>query len=148
MVSEARLIPACIFGYAIAHSTPRVLLFIAVEDIVSGTLTQSSFVLLLFSCGDTVVRMFALLMFKRIPLPLLMMLLGILYLTAYLLLVAVDQVKLRLAGAFFVGCETGLSNVIILNMIAKFDKVEQSSSAYKVGISTMTLLSAMIYTGK
>lgn len=148
MSSKSRLISTCFFGYAIAHATPRVLLYIAAEDIVSGTLIQSSLALLLYSCGDIPFRVFAMLVFNRIPLPLLVMLLGVLCLIAYFMLIAVTQVKLRLAGAFFIGGENAISNVIIFNIMTRFRKVEEISSAFQFGVNVMTLLSALLYTGK
>jgi len=62
--------------------------------------------------------------------------------------VAVDQVQLRLAGTFFMGTEIGLLEVIIMFLIARFNKVEESSlSAFLVGISAIILIFALYYTG-
>jgi len=146
MKITSRLIPACFFSYSVAYAVPRVLLFMAAQDIVSGTLIQSSIALSLYSCGDIIFRVFTLLVFKRIPLPLLMMLLGILYLTAYLLLVAVDQSN----------CVLLVHSLLVVKLDCRMssystwlqNSTRQSSSAYNVGANTVTLLSAVIYTGK
>lgn len=147
-VSGTRLTTACIFGYGFVHTIPRVLLWMAAEDIVSGTLIQSSLAITLFSLGDMFMRVIATFIFKKTSFLPLVILLGIVGLTAYLLLVAVDQVNLRLVGSFFAGAEIALTDVVLMFIIARCKHTEEYTSAYQVGVNTMTLFFAFLYTGK
>lgn len=139
---------ACLFGYGFAKVLPRVIIWMTVQDVVSGTLIQSSLPMMLFSCGDILFRVFAALIFKKTSFLPIVVVLGIVHILAYILLISVDQVQLRLAGAFLVGGSTGLANVVIMFLMPCFDKTEQSSSAFQVGANTMTLVFALLYTGE
>ena len=148
METQTRLVTACFFGYSFVRTIPKVLLWMAVEDMVSGTLIQSSLPLFIYSCGDIIFRVSATVIFKKTSFLPLVIVLGFVTVLAYVLLVAVDQVNLRLAGAFFIGGECSLATVIIIFLMARFTKIEEISSAFEVGINSVAVVCALLYTGK
>lgn len=120
----------------------------AAGDIVSGTVIQSSVALMLFSLADVLFKFFAVVLFRKVPLlPPLLIIIGIIWFTAYLLLVAFDQVNLRLVSAFLVGAGNGLSNIMAMLLIARSNNAEAFSSAFQGGLNTATLVIALLYTG-
>lgn len=148
MVSETRYTTACFFGYGLVHSIPRVLLWMAIEDIISGTLIQSSVPTMLFSLSEVLFRFLGTFMARKTSSSAMLVLIVIADVLAFILLVAVDQTYLRIAGAFFVGVKNGLSVVVVMFLVARFPKVEESSSAFQVGANAVTLFFALVYTGK
>jgi len=149
MDATSKFTSACFFGYGFLYSIPRVLLFMAAGDIVSGTVIQSSSGLLLFSLADVLFKLFATITFRRVSFIPLLVVAASLWLTAYVLLAMVDQVNLRLASAFLIGGGNGLLNILGMFILARFaDNVEAFSSAYQGGMNTATLPIALLYTGK
>jgi len=148
MERKDKLTTACFFGYGLFHSLPIILLLMAAEDIMSGTAIQSSIAFLPFTVGDIMMKLAIPLVLKKTSLLPVMILVGFLWMTAYLLIVASDDVRLRLIGVFFVGTEVGSTNTIAMFLIARFKHVEAIVSAYHMAVNAATFLYALLYTGK
>lgn len=145
---ETKLKNVCIFCFGFAQSVTRIAIWMSTEDIVAGTLIPSSTVMILFAAGDLAIKSSAPFLIRNKSFLRAMILLGFLWLTSYLLMVAVDDVRLRLAGSFFAGTVTGLSNVVIYLLMVYFQDVEKSATMCEVGMYISTMVFGLFYSGK
>ena len=141
-------IALCVFGYSIAYSVPRVIITIAIEDIVAGTLIQTSVLLILFTSAGTLAKICSPFLIRKISFLLSIVVVSVVWLISYMLVVAFDSVILRLVGVFSYGIGNGLANVLILLLLGYYQEIDKNTSAHKLGLAVSNLLGALLYIGK
>ena len=144
----AKLLTLVIFSKGLLIGFSIFLLLMATEDIVAGTLIQSSFVMTLYGTGSLLGKLIGPFLVRWIKLPKSVFLTSLFWLTSWLLIVVGNDANTRLVGAFAVGVFYGLSNTICLCVLSLYDNIERHSSAYLAGNSVSAFVIGFLYTGE
>ena len=144
----ANLIALCVFCYGTAQALPRVIIIMATHDIVAGTLIQSGVLLILYSCADILAKICTLSLIRKISFLVTIILAGLVWLIAYILIVAADNVVVRLVGVCLIGIGNGFANSVLMLLLGYYDEIDKNSTAFILGQSVSNLLGAFLYTGK
>jgi len=124
------------------------MVMIATEDLVAGTLVASTVVIIAYSSTDAVVKVLSPFIIRNISFLASMIVSTVLLLTANVLIVVIDDVNVRILGAVFCGCANGYGVVMTLRMMAYYDRIEQNASAFQIGGNCSKLLASVFYTGE
>ena len=137
-----------IFFCGIFQNIPIYLLYIATEDIVAGTLIQSSVVVSLFSTGDILTKLCSPFLIQRFHLSSTVVLSALMWLTSWVLIVVGEDAVVRLAGVIAVGILNGLLITIVMTLLSLYQDIERNASAYSIAGNATTFLTGFLYTSK
>ena len=144
----ANLVALCVFCYGTTQAFPRVIIIMATQDIVAGTLIQSGVLLILYSCADMLAKICTPSLIRKISFLVTIILAGLVWLIAYILIVAADNVVVRLVGVCLIGIGNGFAKSVLMLLLGYYDEIDKNSTAFILGQSVSNLLGAFLYTGK
>lgn len=127
---------------------PTVIVMIATEDLVAGTLIPSTVVVLTYSITDVIVKIFCPFIIRRVSWLASIIITTMLFLISTSLVVVIDDVRVRLLGVALIGAANGYGMVLILKMIPHYSEVEKNTSAFQVGANISKLTASLVYTGR
>ncbi|XP_028515386.1 battenin-like [Exaiptasia diaphana] len=146
-MKNSNLVALCVFCYGTAQVLPRVILLMATQDILAGTLIQSGIEIILFNCSDTLARVCSPCLIRKISFLITIILAGLFWFIAYALFLAADDVVVRLGGVCIFGIGNGLANSVLMLLLGYYDEIDKNSTAFILGQSMSNVLGAFLYTG-
>ena len=93
------------------------IIIIATEDIVAGTLIPSSVLMILFASADILTKMLSPSLIRKISFLLTIILIAFVWLISYVFMVAFDNVVVRLVGVFSYGIGNGFVNILLILLL-------------------------------
>ncbi|XP_031574578.1 uncharacterized protein LOC116308325 [Actinia tenebrosa] len=130
-----------------ANIIPMVVIWIAVDDILAGTLWSTTVLLIAFSIPDILAKVVSPVIINRITFHLSFALLTILMLASILLLVLIDDVRVRIAGVTVLGLANGFAVITIVTTLSYFETAALLANAYQNGRQCSLFLASLGYTG-
>ncbi|XP_031557175.1 battenin-like isoform X2 [Actinia tenebrosa] len=124
-----------------------VMTWLAVEDILCGVLLPSTVILISFSFADMLSKCLSPSIVRRISFTSSFVFLTALLSGSVVLIVAVDDVRVRIAGVGLLGLSNGYNRITSVRMLAYYEKAELLASAYQYGINFSTFLTSIGYLG-
>ncbi|XP_031567288.1 uncharacterized protein LOC116302198 isoform X2 [Actinia tenebrosa] len=126
---------------------PMVITWIAVEDILCGVLLSSTVILISFSFADMLSKCLSPSIVRRIYFTSSFVFLTALLSGSVVLIVAVDDIRVRIVGVGLLGLSNGFNRIACVRMLAYYEKAELLASAYQYGINFSTFLTSIGYMG-
>jgi hypothetical protein len=139
----------CFFSLGLWLAFPTlVILWLATEDILAGTLLSTTVVVVSFSVSDVASKVLSPLVVSRIAFYLSIILTAMIFVGSIFLIVFVDNVNFRIVGVSLVGFANGLAVITCMRMLAYYDKAGLLASAYVNGTNASKVIASIGYTGK
>lgn len=143
-----QLSPFYFFQLGFWSNTPViVVIWIAIDDILAGTLWSTPVLLIAVSIPDILAKAFSPAVISRISFHLSFTLLTILLVVSILLLVIIDDVRVRIAGVTVLGLANGFTIITCVRMLVYYDTAELLANAYQNGRQCSIFLTSIGYTG-
>jgi phage-related holin len=137
------------FALGILTNFPSmVIIWIAIEDILAGTLWSTTIVLIVFSVPDILSKVVSPSIVSRISFRSSFVLLTLLFVGSIVLLVAIDDVRLRIVGVGVLGIGNGFAIITCVRMLAYYEQAELLANAYQSGTNASVFLASLGYTGE
>ena len=127
--------------------TPSLVSWIAVEDILAGTLWSSTVVLIVFSILDAIAKVLSPYVVTRISFRCTFFLLTLLLVGTYVLLVVIDDVRIRMVAVGVLGFCYGFGMIVGARMLAYYEHADVHANAFHNGVNASTLGASLVYTG-
>ncbi|XP_031551696.1 protein BTN1-like [Actinia tenebrosa] len=121
--------------------------WMAVEDILSGTLLPSTVVLFSYSIADLFSKSLSPFIVRKISFNVSFCLATSLFVGSLLLLVAIDDIKLRIAGVTVMGIAYGFTRITDVSLLAYYENADILANALENGGTASVFLASIVYTG-
>ena len=128
--------------------TPAIVFWMAVEDILAGTLWSSTVVLIVFSIPDILAKVLSPYVVTRISFRCAFFLLTLLLVGSYVLLVVIDDVRIRMVAVGVHGFGYGFGIVVGARMLAYYEHADVHANAFQNGGNYAVLGASLVYTGE
>ena len=123
-------------------------IWVASEDILSGSILSTPVILLVFSVLDILSKSCSPILVVRIPFTCAMVLQSCLTAAALLIIILGHNVNMRILGVAVLALPYGLGVVTCLRMAAYYESADILGSAFVLGSNVSTFVASIVYTGK
>ena len=138
----------CFFSIGLwSYFTPALVSWIALEDILAGTLWSSTVLLVVFSIPDILVKALGPYIFTRISFRCAYVIFILLLVGSYVLLVVIDDVRIRMIAVGVLGVGNGFGLIAGERMLAYYEHADVHANAFHNGENYAVLGASLVYTG-
>ena len=127
--------------------TPALVCWIALEDILAGTLWSSTVVLIVFSIPDIIAKVLSPYVVTRISFHCAFFLLTLLLVGSYVLLVVIDDVRIRMVAVGVLAFGLGFGMIVGARMLAYYEHADVHANAFCNGVNFSAFGASLVYTG-
>jgi MFS family permease len=130
-----------------SYIPPMVVVWIAIEDLLAGSLWSTTIVLITYSIPDILSKVISPSIANRISFRSSIVLLTFLFIGSIVLVVVIDDVRLRIVGVGVLGLANGLAVIVCVRMLAYYEQAELLANSYQNGTNFSTFFASFGYTG-
>ena len=123
-------------------------IWVASEDILSGSILSTPVILLVFSVLDILSKSCSPILVVRIPFTCSVVLHSCLTAAALLIIVLGHNANMRILGVAMLALPNGLSAITCLRMAAYYESADILGSAFILGNNVSAFVASIVYTGK
>lgn len=127
---------------------PMVIVWVAIEDILAGSLLSTTVLIISFSVPDIISKIFSPYLVNRISFQWSFALLTLLFVGSLIVIVVGKDIETRIIGVSIHGLANGFAVITCVRMIAYYNQAHVLANAYQNGTNASVFVASLAYTGQ
>lgn len=125
-----------------------VIIWVAIEDILAGSLLSTTVLIISFSVPDIISKIFSPYLVSRISFQWSFALLTALFVGSLIIIVLGKDIEIRIIGVSIHGLANGFAVITCVRMIAYYNPAHVLANAYQNGTNASVFVASLAYTGQ